>query len=62
MPELGGPKAYLDLDEIWLAKGDEIWVGLQLIHIPGLHQGQSVHRTLLLEEETQEGAVKLLLN
>lgn len=24
MPELGGPKAYLDLDEIWLAKGDEI--------------------------------------
>lgn len=62
MPELGGWEAYLDLDEIWLAKGNEIWVGLQLIHIPGLHQGQSVHRTLFLEAETQGGAVKLLLN
>lgn len=39
---------YLHLDEVGLAKGDELRVRLQLVHVPGLHQGQPVDRALLL--------------
>ena len=42
-------EAYLDLDEVRLAQSNELRVGLHLLHVPGLHQRQSVHRPLPLE-------------
>lgn len=60
MDERGRVKArvdepHLDLDEVRLAHSDELRVGLHLLHVPGLHQRQSVHRPLPLDGWTDSG-------
>lgn len=40
---------YLDLNEVWLTQSNEFGICLHLLHIPGLHQGQSVHCPLSLD-------------
>lgn len=40
---------YLDLNEVWLAQSNELRICLHLFHIPGFHQGQSVHCPLSLD-------------
>lgn len=39
---------HLHLHEVRLAQGDELCVGLELVHIPSFDQGQAVHGALLL--------------
>lgn len=41
---------YLNLDEVRLAEGNELGVGFEFVYVPGLHQGQAVHRALLLQD------------
>lgn len=47
--------SYLDLDEVRLAQGNELGVGLQLVYVPRLHQGQAVHCALLLQKRGRKG-------
>lgn len=46
--------SYLDLNEVRLAQSYELRIRLHLLHIPGLHQGQSVHRPLPLDGQTKK--------
>lgn len=48
-------ESYLNLNEVWLAQSNELRVGLHLLHVPGLHQCQSVHRPLSLDGQTGHG-------
>lgn len=41
-------ESYLDFDEVGLSQRYQVRVGLHLLHIPGLHQCQSVHCPLPL--------------
>lgn len=46
--------AYLDLDEVRLAQGDELSIGFQFLYVPGLNQGQAVYCALLLQKARHE--------
>jgi hypothetical protein len=47
-------RTYLHLDEVRTPQGHELGVGLQFIHVPRLHQCQSVDSALLLKQRKSQ--------